>query len=298
MTDPSSEPKQPSAPIKVKKSAEQPVKVKRTHAPPKQAEWRKRRSPPKMVVAGKERYREAVKSESERLLRDDALMNPRRPLFLLLGGLFLAAFVTALFLARRTPPSDVRVIADGLRAAGVPYIVNYVHIDDVLFRLYAVDALDLTPVRDLPIQALMLKNRQTSDLTPLRGMTNLLALVAGYSQVSDLTPLRGLNLQHLDLRGTPVSDLSPLDGLPLVTIGFTETTATNGVDVLRRIPSLKLINKRPPDRFWAAYDAARRPPGKSWREILEELEEMPDPDEEEAPNKEPRPPPDATNGES
>ena len=284
MTDGSKNTDPPKAPIKVKKTSEPPLKVKRTHPSPKKPERIGRTPEKKVLKAGKERYREMVKAESGRLLQEDPKMNPKRSLFMLLGGFLVIAFATALILARRSPTPDVLIISRKLREAGVPYVVSNVHIGDIPFKFYAVRTTDLSPLQDLPIQALILLTRQVSDLGPLRGMTNLRCLVINDTEVSDLGPLKGLPLHFLDLRGTPVHDLKPLDGMPLENIGFTEDTATNGVAVLRRMPTLKLINKRPPEKFWPAYDAARRPPGKSWRDVLQELDETPEADETHAPD--------------
>lgn len=257
--------------LKVKKSEARPVKVTRSKPAKPARKWQQRRPAKKMSIAGKNRYRALVENDQHRLQEADAGMNPRRGLFALLGIFIVTAFVTVLIIARQTPTPDVLVIARGLREAGIAYTASDVYVsDDLQLKFYAVDTLDLTPLRPLPIQALILKNRQTADLTPLQGMA-LRCLVVNDTQVSDLSPLKGMPLEFLDLRGTPVSDLSPLDGMPLVNIGFSESTVTQGVAVLRRIPSLKLINKKTPARFWADYDNARRPPRASWRDTLEKL---------------------------
>lgn len=268
MTDDAKMPGSPKAPLRVKKTTEPHLKVQRTHPLPKTVGWLKRAPEKKVLKAGKARYRERVKIENERLLQEDDKMNPKRSLLMLLGGFLVIAFATALILAQRSPTPDVLVIARKLREAGIPYVVSNVYVDNIPFKFYAVNTTDLGPLHDLPIQALILQHRQASDLTPLRGMTHLRGLVINDTEVSDLGPLQGMPLQFLDLRGTPVRDLTPLDGMPLENIGFTEDTATNGVAVLRRMPTLKLINKRPPEKFWADYDAARRPLGQSGRDIL------------------------------
>jgi hypothetical protein len=53
-----------------------------------------------------------------------------------------------------------------------------------------------------------------SDLSPLKGLTQLSSVNLSGTHVSDLTPLTGLaQLSSIDLSGTRVSDLSPLTGL-------------------------------------------------------------------------------------
>ena len=65
-------------------------------------------------------------------------------------------------------------------------------------------------------------NNLLSDLSPLRGLTNLTELGFDHSQVSDISPVAGLiNLRHLGFRNTNVSDVSPLAGLINLTfLGF------------------------------------------------------------------------------
>jgi hypothetical protein len=74
---------------------------------------------------------------------------------------------------------------------------------------------DLTPLKGLTnLETLWLYKNQISDLSPLKGLTNLKSLDLERNQISDLSPLAGLtNLKWLDLKRNQISDLIPLAGL-------------------------------------------------------------------------------------
>lgn len=84
----------------------------------------------------------------------------------------------------------------------------------VVADLSATGIVDVSPVSQLPLNALDLKDNPVSDLAPLRSMAlNKLALEN--TKVTDLAPLKGMPLAELYLNNTPVRDISPLKGLPL-----------------------------------------------------------------------------------
>ncbi|MEO1375449.1 MAG: leucine-rich repeat domain-containing protein [Cyanobacteria bacterium J06635_10] len=65
---------------------------------------------------------------------------------------------------------------------------------------------------------LTLSGNQISDLSPLKGLTNLMTLILKDNQIRDLSPLKGLtNLISLNLWDNQISDLSPLKGLTNLT---------------------------------------------------------------------------------
>ena len=75
---------------------------------------------------------------------------------------------------------------------------------------------DLSPLAGLTkLIALNLNDNSISDLSPLAGLTQLTtSLDLEYNLISDLSPLAGLvNLTHLQLGSNLISDLSPLVGL-------------------------------------------------------------------------------------
>jgi len=147
---------------------------------------------------------------------------------------------------------------------------------------------DLSPLRSMPLTSLNLKNcTQVQDLAPLRGML-LTSLNLHYCrQVKDLTPLQGMPIQDLNLFGNPLTDLtlvkgmpltsldiaycselhdlSQLEGMKLETIALTARNISKGMDVLRRMKTLKTIATNvgggtgpvpyPAAEFWQKYDA-------------------------------------------
>jgi hypothetical protein len=75
--------------------------------------------------------------------------------------------------------------------------------------------------------------------------------------VSDLTPLKGMPLTFLRLTVCKkVSDLSPLEGMKLVNF-HPPPTVSKGLDVVRTMSSLAIINDKPAAQFWKEYDAAK-----------------------------------------
>jgi len=120
---------------------------------------------------------------------------------------------------------------------------------------------DLTPLQGMKLTSLDLMGCvQVRDLTPLRGMklTSLMLLYCG--QVRDLTPLQGMKLKTLYADGAGVQDLTPLEGMPLEEFTFTPKNITKGIDVIRRMTTLKKIGvQHPPSftlaEFWKKYQA-------------------------------------------
>ena len=70
------------------------------------------------------------------------------------------------------------------------------------------------PLRDLPIETLLLRSDSIADLGPLRGMSSLKALLLGGSGVRDLSPLAGLPLKELYVDGcSGVKDAAAIGGI-------------------------------------------------------------------------------------
>jgi serine/threonine protein kinase/Leucine-rich repeat (LRR) protein len=139
---------------------------------------------------------------------------------------------------------------------------------------------DLAPLQGMPLKKLMLWGAKVADLSALKGMElrvlniagtpveNLLplkgmpleSLVLNHTPVTDLSPLKGMPLESLNVQSSNVSDLSPLAGTNLNVLIFTPRTITKGIDVIRRMRSLKTIGtlndeQLPADEFWKKYDA-------------------------------------------
>jgi Leucine-rich repeat (LRR) protein len=71
---------------------------------------------------------------------------------------------------------------------------------------------DLSPLNGLTnLNELELWGNEITDVSPLAGLTNLEKLHLGDNQISDLSPLKGLTkLEKLWLDGNQITDLSPL----------------------------------------------------------------------------------------
>jgi hypothetical protein len=73
----------------------------------------------------------------------------------------------------------------------------------------------------------------------------------------DQTPLQGLPRVFLDLSDTRSSDLTPLTGMRLPELHVTPAQITQGMEVVRAMPSLVMINALPAAAFWQQWDAAQ-----------------------------------------
>lgn len=152
-----------------------------------------------------------------------------------------------------TPVEDIRPLA------GAP-----------IRRLY----LARTKVRDLSpfagsiyLDSLWLNDTPIEDIRPLATCPNLVSLTLAGTQVRDLTPLKGLRLERLHIARTPVEDLRPLAWLRLTRLVFTPSRIKEGLDVVRRMPTLREIGTAfgeedrglesdllPPHLFWEQFD--------------------------------------------
>lgn len=76
-------------------------------------------------------------------------------------------------------------------------------------------------------------------------------------QLTDLKPLRGSKLKALWIYASGVTDLTPLEGIELENIKFTPRDIAKGIDVLRKMTSLKTVGPGqvwPAAEFWQRYD--------------------------------------------
>ena len=123
--------------------------------------------------------------------------------------------------------------------------------------------LDLTPLQGMPLTTLSLHGcRQISDLTPLRGIPLTSLDISHCDQVRDLMPLKGMRLTSLSFYNCgQARDVTPLQGMKLTFVLFTPQNITKGMDVLRRMDSLKTIAvgsnaiRFKAEEFWKRYDA-------------------------------------------
>jgi hypothetical protein len=120
---------------------------------------------------------------------------------------------------------------------------------------------DLSPLKGSPLRNLNCsQDQQLSDLSPLKGM-NLTELFCNDTKVSDLSPLKGMPLRCLYFDKTHVYDVSSLAGSALNEVAFTPQQIRVGLDVLRRMPSIRTLRRNAwdaattPAEFWRKYDA-------------------------------------------
>jgi Leucine-rich repeat (LRR) protein len=90
------------------------------------------------------------------------------------------------------------------------------------------------------IEELWLWRTKVADLSPIAQCAALKMLDLHSTPVMDLAPLRGLNLRELRLGSTRVSDLSPLVGMPLEKL-YLEKTDVTDIAPLLTCPTLEYI---------------------------------------------------------
>lgn len=120
-----------------------------------------------------------------------------------------------------------------------------------------------TPLESIPVfkarrlNSLLIMGAEVSDISPLRDQP-LTDLELWCTNVSDISPLKGMRLKVLNIEGEGsgvVSDLTPLEGMELESLKFDEDCVTKGMDIVRRMKTLKEINRKDPKEFWKGYDA-------------------------------------------
>jgi serine/threonine-protein kinase len=82
----------------------------------------------------------------------------------------------------------------------------------------AVDNLDLSTVKGLPLSELHFFGGGITDLTPISGMPLHRLTVTGNWELTNHEPLKGMPLTFFACDNTQVADLSPLSGMPLTTL--------------------------------------------------------------------------------
>jgi internalin A len=139
---------------------------------------------------------------------------------------------------------------------------------------------DLAPLKDMPLTSLHLDNcylvrdisalkgmslqtlglshcRDLRDLAPLQGMklSGLSLVNCGYIQ--DLTPLREMPLTTLSLENCKgVSDVAPLKDMKLTNLRL-PPQEVQGLDLLRKMPTLATIDNQPAEAFWKMRDTPK-----------------------------------------
>ena len=97
---------------------------------------------------------------------------------------------------------------------------------------------DLEPLRGMPLKHLDITNSNVQSLEALRGMS-LETLVCNATAVSDLSPLADMPLRELDVSLTQVADLSPVRSCPIARLDLTRTPV-NDINPLAGLPLIHL----------------------------------------------------------
>ncbi|MCX6907660.1 MAG: SUMF1/EgtB/PvdO family nonheme iron enzyme, partial [Verrucomicrobia bacterium] len=116
---------------------------------------------------------------------------------------------------------------------------------------------DLSPLKGMPLRHLSCLFSKIRDLDALRGMP-LTFLTCGHSAVHDLSPLEGMALTSLDFHRSPVSDLSPIKTMPLESLNL-DFVPKRDTEIVHSVKSLKKINRLPVAEFWKRVEAGTIP---------------------------------------
>jgi hypothetical protein len=100
-------------------------------------------------------------------------------------------------------------------------------------------AVELAPLRGLPLKYLNFADNHVTDLSPLKGMPLKRLFFARNIAVKDLTPLKGMPLEFLDCSHTCVDDLSPLKESKL-TVLCCDVTLVSDLKPLSGMPLTEL----------------------------------------------------------
>jgi hypothetical protein len=123
------------------------------------------------------------------------------------------------------------------------------HLPDNIVKLTHVTTLDLSnlPISDISalrgfsqLQTLRLSRTQITDFTPLQSLTRLKGLDLSGTQITDITPLQELaGLRKLDLAYTQVTDITPLKNLSGLQTLFISGTQVNDLRPIADLRSLR-----------------------------------------------------------
>jgi serine/threonine-protein kinase len=104
---------------------------------------------------------------------------------------------------------------------------------------------DLTPLKYLRFDTLIIQGHPVWDLTPLRAIPTLRTLEVSNTGVRDLVALKGLGLVSLNVSGTRVYDCAPLVGAPLKQLDISGTQVKN-IAFVKQMPlnSLNISNTK------------------------------------------------------
>lgn len=147
------------------------------------------------------------------------------------------------------------------QAAGLKDLSPLADLSLVFLSLRDNPVTDLRPLSKLPLEELYLEGTSVEDLSALRVLP-LRTLWLNKTPVVDLRPLDGMPLTQINLLESRVVDLSPLAGMPLETVWLNDTkvtdlnplvacplvsltlhrTAVSDISLARRWPSLQRLH--------------------------------------------------------
>ena len=110
---------------------------------------------------------------------------------------------------------------------------------------------NLSGVESLPLLRLSLNDTQIGDLALLSNIKTLEQLHLGSSRLLDLAPLEGLKLKLLECI-SPVASFAPLAKMPLEELSA-QIDPVRDAATLKAIATLKTINQKPAEQFWAEH---------------------------------------------
>lgn len=117
---------------------------------------------------------------------------------------------------------------------------------------------DLTVLRDMPLRVLMLDWTDITDLTPIHSLQLTMLELNRWGQQRDLLAIQKMPLRNLGLRDCgAITDLTPLEGMKLEALGL-PPNVQRGMEVVRRMTTLKKINNQPAEAFWKKYEQGKR----------------------------------------
>jgi hypothetical protein len=119
---------------------------------------------------------------------------------------------------------------------------------------------DLSPLQGMPLESLSSRGNPARDISPLKGLPlKDLQLPNG---VTDLSAIVGAPLDTFVFDCPGVTDLGPLKGMPLRRLCFRAKHIRTGWEVIRQMPTLKLIDHeaeagsgQTAAEFWKRFDA-------------------------------------------
>ncbi|MCY3017971.1 MAG: protein kinase [Planctomycetota bacterium] len=118
---------------------------------------------------------------------------------------------------------------------------------------------DISALCGMPLTGLALDDNPLADLSALRGMPLRYLSLVRCPNLRDLSPLKNLPLKRLGINDSSVTDLTPLEGMTIQAISFTPGKITKGLEIVRRMESIKSICLGydawiPAAEFWRRYD--------------------------------------------